>query len=240
VDLLLAANFQVMAWGVMSTSAIAPAACGAAFVASTSRMLFALSRAKLLPAFLGKLDEKYHTPRPAILLNFFLGGSFLFMFKGWTQLVAIISVFHIFSYLSMPVVVVAYRRQLAANLTKVDSFRLPFAPFFAVIVIFILALLLFFAAWPNIGYMSVLVLPGLGFFFYYEYKNFGTKEMWKLVKNGSWLLYFMVGISLICYLGNNPAGNLINLSTSIALVAIISTSSFFYGIFSAVKSIDPK
>src|SRR6185437_2384317 len=162
VNLLLAANFQVMAWSVMSTSAIAPAACGAAFVASASRMIFALSRAKLLPNFLSKLDKKYNVPRPAILLNFVLGSSFLFMFKGWTQLVAIISVLHIFSYLSMPVVVVAYRRMQAANLAKIDNFRLPFAPFFAVLVIFILALLLFFAAWPNVGYMSALILPGLG------------------------------------------------------------------------------
>jgi amino acid transporter len=240
VNLLLAANFQVMAWSVMSTSAIAPAACGAAFVASASRMIYALSRAKLLPHILSKLDPKYHTPRPAILLNFILGSSFLFMFKGWTQLVAVISVLHVFSYLSMPVVVVAYRRQLSKLSVKTDSFRLPFAPFFAVLVIFVLALLLFFAAWPNVGYMSALILPGLGFFFYYEYKNSGTKEIYTLVKHGSWLIYFMVGISIICYLGNNPTGNLIGLPASIALVAILSTTSFFYGIFSSVKSIDHK
>lgn len=235
VDLLLAANFQIMAWGVMSTSAIAPAACGAAFVASGSRMIFALSRARLLPSFLSKLDKKYHTPRPAILLNFVLGSSFLFMFKGWTQLVAIISVLHIFSYLSMPVVVVAYRKQQSLSQTKIDNFRLPFATFFGICVVFILALLLFFATWPTVAYMSALVLPGLCFFFYYEYKNVGTTEMWPLVKRGSWILYFMIGITLICYFGNNPAHNLISLPTSIALVAILSISSFFYGTFSSVK-----
>jgi amino acid transporter len=235
VDLLLAANFQIMAWGVMSTSAIAPAACGAAFVASGSRMIFALSRAKLLPGFLSTLDKKYLTPRYAILLNFFLGSAFLFMFKGWTQLVAIISVLHIFSYLSMPVVVVAFRRQNSGSLDKLDNFRLPFASFFAISVVFILALLLFFAAWPTVAYMNCLVLPGLGFFFYYEYKNFGTKEMWYLVKRGSWLLYFMGGISLICYLGNNPGHNLINLLPSVILVALLSISSFFYGVLFSVK-----
>ncbi|MCC2625955.1 MAG: amino acid:proton symporter [Burkholderiales bacterium] len=237
VNLLLAANFQVMAWSVMSTSAIAPAACGAAFVASGSRMIFALSRAKLLPEIFSKLDPKYYAPRPAILLNFILGSSFLFMFKGWTQLVAIISVLHVFSYLSMPVVVIAYRRQQSKLAVKKDSFRLPFAPFFALLVIFILALLLFFGSWPSIAYMSALVLPGLGFFFYYEYKNSGTKEMWSLVKHGSWLIYFMAGISFICFLGNNPGHNLISLSTSIILIAILSLSSFFYGVFSSFKTI---
>jgi amino acid transporter len=236
VNLLLAANFQIMAWAVMSTSAVAPAACGAAFVASASRIIYTLSRSKLLPRFLGKLDQKYNAPRPAILLNFVLGSSFLFMFKGWTHLVAIISIFHIFSYLSMPVVVVAYRRMQAASTLKQENFRLPFAPFFALIVIFILAILLFFAAWPNIAYTSALVLPGLGFFFYYEYKNVKAKEIWSLIRHGVWLIYFIVGITIICYLGNNPGHNLISLPTSFILLALLSISSFFYGIFSAFKT----
>ncbi len=237
VNLLLAANFQVMAWAVMSTSAVAPAACGAAFVASASRIIYTLSRAKLLPAFLGKLDIKYNTPRAAILLNFVLGSTFLFMFKGWSNLVAIISIFHILSYLSMPVVVIAYRRMQTAGLTQMDNFKLPFASFFALIVIFILAFLLFFAAWPNVGYTSALVIPGLVFFFYYEYNHTGIKEILSLMKHGAWLIYFLAGICLICYLGNNPGHNLISLTTSAILLALLSISSFFYGVFSAFKKI---
>ncbi len=236
VDLLLAANFQVMAWAVMSTSVVAPAACGAAFVASASRMVYALSRARLLPNFLGELNSKYLVPRASILVNFMLGSTFLFMFKGWTQLVAVISVLHIFSYLSMPVVVVAYRAQQAENLSKIDNFRLPFAPLFAVLVMFVLSLLLFFAAWPSIGYMSILLIPGLMFFFYYENKNNGIKNMWTLIKSGSWLLYFTIGISIICYLGNNKDHNLIDLTTSIILLLLLSLTSFMYGVFSPLKN----
>ena len=236
VDLLLAANFQVMAWAVMSTSVVAPAACGAAFVASASRMIYALSRARLLPGFLSKLDSKYSVPRASILINFVLGSTFLFMFKGWAQLVAVISVLHIFSYLSMPVVVIAYRRQQAENLCKINNFRLPFAPFFAILVMFILSLLLFFAAWPSIGYMAILLIPGLLFFFYYEYKNNGTKDMWTLVKSGSWLLYFTIGVTIICYLGNNKDHNTIDLSTSLILLVLLSLTSFAYGVLSPIKN----
>ncbi len=237
VELLIAVNFQVIAWCVMSTSAIAPAACGAAFVASASRMIFALSRSGLLPKFLSKLDRKYNAPRAAILTNFVFGSLFLFMFKGWTQLVAVISVLHIFSYLSMPVVVVSYRRQLAKSLEKVDNFKLPFAPFFAVLIMFILALLLFFAAWPSIGHMTILVVFGLVFFFYYEYKSNSTKQILAMVKGGSWLLYFMIGICIISYLGNNKdhANNLISLATSMCLLALLSITSFAYGVLSSLK-----
>lgn len=239
VELLFAANFQILAWGVMSTSAVAPAACGAAFVASASRMLYALSRNGMLPKILGKLDKRYNAPRPAILVNFVLGSVFLFVFKGWTQLVEVISVLHIFSYLSMPVVVMAYRRQQSKQLVKVDNFRLPFAPFFAVIVIFVLALLLFFAAWPSIVYMSILILPGLAFFFYYECKKGDSRQqIISMLKSGSWLLYFLAGISLICYLGNNKNHNenLISFSTSMIALVFLSITSFVYGVFSSSKT----
>lgn len=239
VDLLFAANLQVMAWAVMSTSAIAPAACGSAFVASASRMVFNLARARLLPEFLSKLDAKYRTPRAAIIINVTLGCGFLFMFRGWSQLVAVISVLHVFSYLSMPVVAVAYRRQLKAQpaAAKHDHFHLPFAPFLAVVVLFVLSLLLFFSAWPNILRMGILLIPGLCLFFYYEYKNHKTKYMYELIKSGAWLLYFTIGITLICYLGNNKATghNIINLSTSIIFLVLLSISSFIYGVSSASK-----
>ena len=235
VQLLIAANFQVMAWSVMSTSVIAPAACGAAFVASASRMIYTLSRIKLLPKFLSKLDGKYHAPRAAILLNFILGSCFLFVFRGWSQLVAIISVLHIFSYLSMPVVAISYRRQQILNQGIVNNFRLPFASFFAILVMFVLALLLFFVAWPDVGYTLILIIPGLLIYFYYENKNNGMTDMWYLVKHGSWILYFMIGVGVICYLGNNKnhLPHLINLTTSIILLAILSVSSFFYGVYSS-------
>ncbi|MFN7094130.1 MAG: hypothetical protein ACK4M7_02090, partial [Burkholderiales bacterium] len=116
------------------------------------------------------------------------------------------------------------------------SFRLPFAPVFAIIVIFMLALLLFFAAWPSVGEMALLCVPGLGFFFYYEYKNY-QGQIWPLLKSGSWLLLFMLGVSLICYFGNNKhvAHNVLTLQTSIILLAILSVFSFIYGVFSAYK-----
>jgi amino acid transporter len=236
VELLVAANFQIMAWAVMASAAVAPAACGAAFTASSSRMLYALSRAKLLPTYLGQLDRKYYSPRAAILTNILLGCVFLFVFRGWSQLVEVISVLHIFSYLAMPVVVVAYRRQQGKLVNPNRSFRLPFAPVFAIIVIFMLALLLFFAAWPSVGEMALLCVPGLGFFFYYEYKNY-QGQIWPLLKSGSWLLWFMLGVSLICYFGNNKhvAHNVLTLQTSIILLAILSVFSFIYGVYSAYK-----
>lgn len=240
VNLLIAANLQVMAWAVMSTSAIAPAACGSAFVASASRMIFNLARARLLPSFLSKLDAKTTSPRAAIITNIILGSSFLFMFKGWGKLVAVISVLHVFSYLSTPVVAIAYRNYIKQNphLEDANQFKIPFATVIAASVIFILALLMFFSGWPIIIYLLVLIIPGLIFFFHYEKQQHGLSQMMILIRSGAWIIYFIIGISIICFLGNNKISghNMINLNTSLILLALLSITSFIFGVKSAIKS----
>lgn len=240
VNLLIAANLQVMAWAVMSTSAIAPTACGSAFVASSSRIIFNLARAKFLPGFLSKLDAKTHSPRAAIITNIILGSSFLFMFKGWGKLVAVISVLHVFSYLSTPVVAIAYRNYIKLNphLEDKNQFKLPFATTTAVLVLFALSILIFFSGWPTVIYLLVLMVPGLLFFFYYEKQRHGLSQMAILIKSGAWIIYFMIGISIICFLGNNKISghDIIDLNTSLILLALLSITSFVFGVKSAIKS----
>lgn len=238
VDLLIAANLQVMSWAVMSTSAIAPTACGSAFVASSSRMIFSLARSKLLPEFLSKIDEKTHSPRAAIVTNIILSSSFLFMFKGWGKLVAVISVLHVFSYLSTPVVAVVFRNLMQNQVTNAEQFKLPFIKTLANIVLFVLSALMFFSGWPTVFYIVILLIPGFIFFIYYEIKSHGQAQLVTLIKSGSWIIYYILGISLISYLGNNKDGvsPLINTTTSMVLLLVLSISSFIFGVKSSIKS----
>jgi amino acid transporter len=234
VNLLLIANLQVMAWVVMASAAISPAACGATFLASSSRILYILSRSKMLPQYLNNLDTTYNSPRRSIVINMLIGCMFLFLFRGWSSLVAVISILHVFSYLSMPIVVLAYRKIKTNNEDRV--FRLPFAPIMALLVLLILSLLLFFAAWPSIGHLAMLCIPGLCFFFYYESKNLEyNSTIWQTVKDGSWIIFYLAGISLLCYLGNNHNSmhQIINLHTSMLLLTLLSLFSLYYGVTSA-------
>lgn len=239
VNLLIAANLQVMAWVVMATAALAPAACGAAFLASSSRILFNLSRDKLMPEYMSKLDDIYASPRHSIVINVIASSCFLFFFKGWTQLVAVISVLHVFSYLAMPVVVLGYR-----NISKHDienTFKLPFAPLFAFAVLYILSVLLFFAAWPNIGHLAILCVPGLGFFLYYSLKNDDNLEhLLQSMKHGSWLILYLICVCVICYLGNNQDThqNLIDQTTSIIALGVVSLVSLIFGVYLSKDYID--
>ncbi|MFN7096663.1 MAG: APC family permease, partial [Gammaproteobacteria bacterium] len=67
VDLLLLANLQLMVTTVYVGSVLSPSACGAAFIASSSRIMHSLSSEGHLPNFLGVLNPIYRNPRHAIV-----------------------------------------------------------------------------------------------------------------------------------------------------------------------------
>lgn len=236
VELLLAANLHLMSLAVMSTSAIAPAACGGAFIASGSRILYNLSRSRQLPGALGQLDEKYHSPRAAIIVNTVLGCIFLFMFKGWAQLVAVISALHVFSYISTPVVAVSYRNlvEKQPELSNKNQFKLPFIKSLSLVVMFVLAVLMFLSGFATIKDILFLLIPGILFFFYYDNKS-NNSNLFEAVKKGSWIIFFIVGLTVICYLGDNkePHAAYLTMPVCIVLLAILSCLSYTFGIKSA-------
>ncbi len=237
VDLLLLANMQIMVTLVYVGSVISPGVCGAAFLASSSRVLYSLSHERHLPPFLSQLHPVFKNPRNAIITCTFIGFIFLFLFKGWFELVAVISVMHLFSYLPAPIVTIAYRKKNPDILKAENQFIMPFGKIFAPILLFILSVLLFYAKWPLTGEMLVLILPGLCFYFYYEYHTYQYKGFVKALKGASWLIYYIIGISLIAYAGDNPTlgQNFLNPVESVVLLALLSLTAYVYGAFFALE-----
>lgn len=236
VDLLLALNLQMMVTVVYVSSVVSPGACGAAFIATSSRILYSLSKEKHLPAFISLLHPAYQNPRKAIVICTLVGCIFLFLFRGWYELVGVLSVIHLFSYLPAPIIVIANRLKNKALTSKKDQFILPMANLFSPILLFILSALLFSAAWPLTGEMLYLIIPGLCFYIYYEYKNHRGKGFATAFKGASWLIIYIIAISLIAYLGNNPGRGDANLSitTSLVLLAILAIFTHFFGAYFAI------
>lgn len=234
IELLLLANMQLMVTVIYIGAVVSPGVCGAAFVASSSRIMYSLSQQKQLPAFLSRLHPVHHNPRNAIIVTTLVGFIYLFIFKGWYTLVAVISVLHIFSYVAAPIVTIANRTKNKQVMAAKDQFKLKGAYILAPILLFILSILLFYAAWPLTGEMLVFILPGLLFYFYYDFKYNPHEKFTKSIKGASWLIFYIIAISLIAYLGNNPKhGNMISTDTSMILLAILAGITYIYGAFYA-------
>lgn len=241
VDLLILANIQIMVTIIYINSAISPGACGVAFLASGSRIMFSLSKERHLPAILSRLHPLYHNPRNAIIVCTFIGSIFLLMFKGWYQLVAVISVLHLFSYVPAPVITIANRLKHKGLLQARDQFILPCAPIIAPVLLFILSVLLFYAAWPLNAEILVLIIPGLFFYVYFEGKLYKGKGFPTMFKGASWMIIYLAGLVSISYFGNNvstPENNLISTTTSFMLLALLSLTVFIYGAYFAYTKED--
>ncbi len=235
IALLLFANLQLMATVIYAGSIISPSVTGVAFMASSSRIMYSLSREKHLPSVLSRIHPLYKNPRNATIACVLIGCIFLFLFKGWYSLVAVISVLHVFSYLAAPIITIANRTKNKAIMAKKGQFKLAGAYILAPIIMVILSTLLFYAAWPLTGEMLVLIIPGLCFYFYYEAKWAIAEKFSKAFKGGSWLIFYIIGINVITYLGNNPKeGNKISTVTSLVLLVLLSLAIYIYGAFFAV------
>lgn len=241
VDLLLLANMQIIVTIIYINSAISPGACAIAFLASSSRIMFSLSKEKHLPAALSKLHPVYHTPRNSIILCTVIGSVFLFVFKGWYQLVAVISVLHLFSYIPAPIITIANRIKNKGLLQARDQFMVPCAAFIAPILLFILSALLFYAAWPLNVEVLVLIIPGLFFYFYYERKLYQGRGFLTMLKGASWMLIYFIGLVAISYFGNNisnPGAVCLSTLSSMILLALLSLIVFIYGAYFAYTKND--
>lgn len=231
VELLLFANFHLVVLSIYMGAVISPGACGAVFTASSARILYSLSKEKHLPKFLSNIHPIHHNPRNAIITCAMIGCIFLLLFKGWYQLVAVISVVHIFSYIPAPIIVLANRLKHNDRIHD-NQFKLPFAKLLSPIALFILSILLFYAAWPLTGEMALLIVPGLFFYAYYEHKNYGGKNFLVMFRGASWLIMYLFGISVVVFLGDNPGigHNYISTSLSMVLLALLSLWTNYFGV----------
>lgn len=233
IDLLMAANMQIMVTIVYAGSVISPGVCGSAFVASGSRIMYSLAREGHLPQFLSRIHPVFKTPRNAILACMLIGCIFLFLFRGWYQLVAVISVIHLFSYVPAPIVVIANRMKNRGKVNKTNQFVMPFAHIISPVFLFVLSLLLFFAGWPLIPELLVLLIPGIFLFIYYENRNQAEKDMLAAIKGVSWLLFYFIGLCLIVYYGENPQHSVLSMHGSLICLLILSFITYIFGAFYA-------
>jgi amino acid transporter len=234
VDLLLMANFHLVVLSIYVGAVISPGACGSGFLASSARVMYSLARHQHLPKFLSFLNPEHQSPRNAVMACTLVGCVILFIFKGWYDLVAVISILHVFSYIPAPIIALANRQQNPQVHQK--QFVLPFAKFLSPILLFILSLLLFYAAWPFTGEMILLVVPGLCFYFYYELRLHKLEGFLAQLRCASWLIIYLIGITLISFLGQNHhrAENILSSDVSMVLMAILSIVVSWYGVYVAM------
>ena len=153
-------NLNWLAILLYADAFVSPSGTGATYTATTARMIYAMERSKTLHAVFGRVHPRYGIPRPAMWFNLVVSFIFLFFFRGWGKLAAVISVATIITYLVVPISVMSLRRT-APDLPR--PLRLPLLHVLAPVAFVLATLMLYWARWPHTGeIMLVLMLPLAG------------------------------------------------------------------------------
>ena len=227
-QLALAAGMNWLAMLLYVDAFISPSGTGSIYTATTARMIYAMERNKTMPALFGRIHPLYNIPRPAMWLNLVISFIFLFFFRGWGTLAAVISVAVVISFLTGPVSLMALRAH-APDLErplkmKAMGFVAPFA--------FVCgSLVLYWARWPLTGHVILLIVAALPIYAYYQAKD-GWVDFAVELKSAWWLVLYLPLMALLSYIGSTDFGGTGVLSGGwdMAVVAIAALAFYYWGV----------
>lgn len=226
-ELAVIVNLNWLAILLYADAFVSPSGTGMTYTASTARMIYGMERNGTLPKILGHVDAKSGVPQPAMWLNLVVAFLFLFFFRGWDSLAAVISVATIISYLTGPVSVMTLRRT-APELHR--PFRLVGLPIIAGIAFIMSAELLYWAKWPLTGKIILLIVVALPIYFYYQYKN-GFHDFGRQMKGAWWLVFYLISLAGVSRIGSSKFGGMgyLPYGWDLAVVAVIGLVFFVWG-----------
>lgn len=213
---------------------VSPFGTGVSFAATAARALFALESNHHLPHFLGKLNPKYRIPRMAMLADTVLSIVMVSTFRSWAVLATVLSTATLIAYLTGPVTAVSLRK-LGAHLYR--PVRLKHLTFIAPIAFVLTSLAVYWAMWPTTVQVILIILVGLPFYFYYEWKM-GFKELHDAIKPALWLFGYLIFISIMSYAGAHQfnGANWIHYPWDFLVISVVSFGFYQWGIHSWTTS----
>ncbi|MBS9334962.1 APC family permease [Fructobacillus sp. M1-13] len=208
---------------------ISPFGTGVSFAASTGRVLAAMASDKHIPQFIGKINEKYGIPRMAMVTDAVLSMIMVTLFRSWGTLAAVISTATLIAYLTGPVTVMSLR-EMAPNFTR--PFKSKSMKWVAPLAFVLASLATYWAMWPTTIEVILIIILGLPFYFFYEWKQgFSWERAKKQLHGSSWLLFYLVALSIESYIGStefNGAG-WIHYPWDFLMVALVALAFYAWG-----------
>jgi amino acid transporter len=197
-QLALALNLNWLAVLLYADAFASPSGTGSTYTATTARMIYAMERNGSFPKVFGRIDPATGIPRPAMWLNLVVSFLFLFFFRGWGRLAAVISVATIVTYLVVPISVMVLRRT-APELHR--PLRVPGLPVLAPLAFVLATLMLYWARWPHTGEIILLLILPLPLYFYYQaagdWRDFGRN-----LSGALWLIVYFATIASLSWAGS--------------------------------------
>ena len=197
-QLALAMNLNWLALLLYADAFVSPSGTGTTYTATTARMIYAMERSATIPRVFGSVHPRYGIPRPAMWFNLLVSFIFLFFFRGWGKLAAVISVATIITYLVVPISVMVLRRT-APHLHR--PLRVPGLAFLAPFAFMLATLMLYWARWPHTAQIMLLLILPIPFYLYYQGRQ-GWPDFAPNLRGCWWLIAYLVTLCVLSWAGS--------------------------------------
>jgi len=233
-ELAIALNLNWLAILLYIDAFVSPSGTGTAYMATTTRMIYAMERNNTLPKIFGTVHPFYGVPRPAMWFNLLVSFFFLFFFRGWGSLAAVISVATVISYLTGPISLMALRR-FAPDVER--PLTIPGMSLIAPFAFVCASLVLYWARWPLTGEIILLMVVALPVYFYYQGKS-GWSGWGRDLKAGWWLIAYLPTMALLSLIGSREFGGLgwMPYGWDMLIVAAVSLLFYSWGVNTGYRS----
>lgn len=236
-DLATALSLGWLAALLTADAVWSPTGTGNVYLASTTRVLLALSHNHYFPKFLQKLSSR-GVPVASLVLTALLGFVFLLPFPTWASLVGVVSSATVFTYIIGPVSIAVLRRTMP-NLPR--PFKLRGMNILAPIAFVIASLIIYWSGWSTDSVVLMVVLFGLLLYAYGTTTFAEDLSLYsgKYLKAGVWLVVYIVAMLALTYFGSKNFGApdpLIPYPLDLIVVIVIALAAYYWGVASGIPT----
>ena len=198
---------------------IGPFAASLIYTNGASQSLRSKSINGYLPKFLQILSPQ-QTPIYAILINFAFGMFLFAPLPGWNKMMGFLTSLMTFTYTIGPICLIALRSQAPK---QNRPFRLPFATLWGTLAFYLCTVFSYFNGWDIISKLGIGFAAGFIVFVLYRVFSPSTKKPTLDWRSSIWIWPYIIGLTLISYLGSFGGGkNILPFGWDLVVIAFFS------------------
>ncbi len=237
-ELAASLNLGWLAMLLYADAVISPAGTGNVYIASTSRVLYALTKNGYFPPILAKINPKTGIPNISLFVAFVLGLIFLLPFPSWQNLVGLVSSATVFTYIIGPVSL-SVLRKTAPEAKR--PFYLKGHSVIAPIAFVIGSMIIYWTGWNTDWKLMVAILVGV--MLYFGFSSITSLQIQKperqSIKSGAWLIVYLLVMLALTYVGSTKLGeykNYIPYPWDMVVVGAVSLGFYYWGVASGYRT----
>ncbi|SMC02136.1 Amino acid transporter [Sulfobacillus thermosulfidooxidans DSM 9293] len=223
---------------------LSPAGTGNIYLASTSRVLYALANNRYFPKALSKVDPKTGVPSVALITAFIMGLIFLAPFPAWQKLVGFVSSATVLTSIIGPISAAVFRR-VAPNAKR--PVKLGGMNIIAPLAFIGGSFIIYWTGWAVNLPLLIAMLVGLILYAIATLvaPNQIQRPTAQSLKAGIWLIVYLLFMLAMSYYGSSVFGapanhgkGAIHYPLDLVVIAIGSLLFYYWGVASGYKTKD--